>query len=266
MKTRIDKKFTKLKQLGQKGFIAYVTAGDPDLAGARDIVLRLEDIGVDIVELGIPFSDPLADGKVNQESALRALAAGTTLEGVLDLIARIRRQSDIPILCYSYFNLMYTYGLKKTAKDATHVGLDGFLVLDLPVEEAAPVHAILTQQALNHIYLVTPTSPVARIRKIVEACSGFVYCVSRTGVTGMQKQIEGEAGDLVATTKKLTPLPVALGFGISSPAQARKAARLADAVVVGSAIVDRFHRAAATPKGRVAAAQWVKTLVDAVKR
>lgn len=266
MKTRIERRFEWLKERKRKGFIAYITAGDPSLKATAEIVLKLEEAGVDIVELGIPFSDPLADGRVNQQSAARALASGTTLDGVLDCVAEIRKRSDIPILFYSYLNLLIARGFENTVRRIARSGTDGLLILDLPVEEAGRHAATLEQNRINNICLVAPTSPEARIRRIVRACTGFVYCVSREGVTGMQKELSPAAVSLIKTTKRMTKLPVALGFGISTPAQAQTAAKEADAIVVGSAIVDRFASEPNTSRGRTTAAAWVKTLVQAVRR
>lgn len=265
MKTRIDRCFEGLRARGLRGFIAYVTAGDPRLRDTRDTVLRLEDAGVDIVELGIPFSDPLADGRVNQESAARALAAGTTLPGVLRLIKDIRRSSQLPLLCYTYMNPIHALGAARVAREAADAGLDGLLFLDLPVEESAPYAAVLRRHRINNIPLVTPTTPKARIALIVQKATGFVYCVSREGVTGAQQQLSTGATELVRRTKALTDLPVAMGFGISTPEHARAAAAAADAVVVGSAIVNRFHTSPHNAAGRRAAAAWVGRLVQAVK-
>ena len=265
MSTRIDRRFEVLMANGEKGFVAYITAGDPGLKETEDIVLRLGEVGVDIVELGIPFSDPLADGRVNQESAARALESGTTLEGVLEMVQRIRRQSDIPILCYTYMNPIYARGAEGVLRDAAKAGVDGMLFLDLPVEESATYVSWMRKYNVNNISLVTPTTPPARIARIVERASGFVYCVSREGVTGAQKSLAPAALDLVKRTKGLTPLPVALGFGISTPEHAKSAAKVADAVVVGSAIVNRFHEAPNNTAGRLDAAAWVGKLVAAVK-
>lgn len=265
MSTRIERRFAALQANGEKGFIAYVTAGDPNLKATEDIVLRLGEVGVDVIELGIPFSDPLADGPVNQASAARALEAGTTLEGVLNMVQRVRRHSDIPIMCYTYMNPIHARGAAGVLRDAAEAGVDGMLFLDLPVEESGPYVEWMRKYAINNITLVTPTTPPKRIARIVSKASGFVYCVSREGVTGAQKSLGSAALDLVARTKELTPLPVALGFGISSPDHAKAAARAADAVVVGSAIVNRFHEAPATAAGRLAAAAWVGRMVAAVK-
>lgn len=265
MKTRIEKRFAELAARGEKGFIAYITAGDPTLAATEDFVFRLEKAGVDVVELGIPFSDPLADGRVNQESATRALAGGVTPQAVFEMVARIRKKSDIPLVGYTYMNLIHARGAESFMRDAAAAGLDGLLLLDLPIEESAPYLKLLDRHGLNTITLVTPTTPDSRIKKIVRVSGGFVYCVSREGVTGIQSCLSPKAIDLVKRTKRLTPLPVALGFGIGTPQHAREAAKAADAVVVGSAIVNKLYASPHTPKGRQAAADFVHSLVNAVK-
>ena len=264
--TRIEARFADLRAHGKKGFIAYITGGDPSLTATADILLRLEDAGVDVIELGVPFSDPLADGRVIQEAANRALTAGATWSKLMAMLARVRQRSQVPLLLFSYLNPLLARGFERTARDAAAAGADGFLILDLPVEEAARNFQTLDKLHLNHVGLVTPTSPPARMRRIVAASSGFVYCVSREGVTGMQQQLASGATRLVQATRKLTDLPVALGFGISTPAQAAVAAQAAAAVVVGSAIVDRFHRAPHSSAGHAAAARWVGEMVKAVKK
>jgi tryptophan synthase alpha chain len=265
MTTRIDHALARLRRQREKGFIAYITAGDPSPRETVDIVLALERVGVDMVELGIPFSDPLADGKVNQLSAARALAAGTTLARVWECIRSIRRRSEIPLLCYSYVNPLLAGGYERNIRAAARAGLDGLLVLDLPVEEAAESAALLREYHLNNVCLVTPTTPEERIRRIVKMSTGFIYAVSREGVTGMQKRLSAGADAMIRLIQKHTRLPVALGFGVSSPAQAQAAVRSADAVVVGSAVVDRFYHEARSAHGRHRAARWVKNMVDAVK-
>jgi tryptophan synthase alpha chain len=265
MKTRIDRAFENLRARGEKGFIAYITAGDPSAEATVDFVLRLEEAGVDVVELGIPFSDPLADGRVNQASATRAIAGGATPSAVMKMVARIRARSEIPLMGYTYANPVHARGGNRFMKDAADAGFDGLLLLDLPAEEAGPYLKCMNRYRLNHIALVTPTTPDHRIAKIVKTASGFVYCVSREGVTGMQERLSPAALDLVRRTKALTPLPVALGFGISTPEHARTAAEAADAVVVGSAIVSRLFEAPHTREGRKSVARWVETLVRAVK-
>jgi len=260
MKTRIDRKFDELRRQGKKGFIAFITAGDPTLRDTVDNVLALESAGADLVELGIPFSDPLADGRVNQESAERALHGGATIDRILKCVEAIRRRSDVPLLFFSYINPLIAPGFESVVRASAKAGLDGFLMLDLPVEESAVHRAILARNNLNSVCLVTPTSPANRIREIVKASTGFVYCVSREGVTGMQKKLSMGAVPVVRATRRFTKLPVALGFGISTPGQARAAAGAADAVIVGSAIV---HNLAS--RGRKATMGWVRELVRAVK-
>lgn len=263
MNTRIDHCFTRLRDQGRKGFIAYITAGDPNLEQTLENVLLLEKAGVDIVELGIPFSDPLADGKVNQESAMRALESGTTIKGVFDMIRELRQRSQIPIMCYCYMNLIYAPGFERTIKQAARVGTDGMLILDLPAEESGDYAAILRTQGLNYITLITPTTPEQRIGQIVKHGSGFVYAVSRTGVTGVQSKLANDAGQLLKRAAQVTDLPLALGFGISTSEQAAAAARQADAVVVGSALVQRLHEAGRSRSARKQVADWLTSMVDA---
>lgn len=264
-KTRVDRKFAELRKRSEKGFIAYLGAGDPNLDDTVDTVLRLEDAGVDLIELGLPFSDPLADGHVNQEAAARALEAGSTFDGVMNCIAKIRESSEIPLIFYAYMNPLLARGFDQSMIAAAQAGIDGFLLLDLPFEEAGPYRQALKQNNLNAIQLITPTTPDERIEKIVKRASGFVYCVSREGVTGVQDKLAEGAGALVDRIKTKTDCPVALGFGIGTPEQARDAAKLSDAVVVGSAIVNQFHKNPHTPEGRASATDFVKQMVDAVK-
>tara|TARA_A100001015_G_scaffold14394_2_gene16826 strand:- start:1164 stop:1967 length:804 start_codon:yes stop_codon:yes gene_type:complete len=265
MRARLDRCFKALSKTEKKAFIAYLSAGDPDLESTVDIVLRLEDQGVDVIELGLPFSDPLADGRVNQEASTRALEAGSTFEGVMDCVASIRKRSDIPIVFYAYMNPLLSRGFDKAIREGAEAGADGFLLLDLPVEESRPYRASLKAQNVHAIQLITPTTPDERMGKIVKQASGFVYCVSREGVTGVQDRIAAGAGELVQRIKAHTSLPVAIGFGIGTPEQAGEAAQLADGVVVGSAIVKAFHEESHDVAGRARAAAFVGSLVRAVK-
>ena len=265
-KTRLDKKFAALKKEGKKGFVAYIGAGDPNLDDTVDIVLKLEAAGVDLVELGLPFSDPLADGRVNQDAAIRALEAGATFDGVMDMVCKIRQRSQIPMIFYAYLNPLYARGFEKAMADAAEAGIDGFLILDMPREESGPYKGAMKAAGLNNIVLITPTTPGERMEKIVKNANGFVYCVSREGVTGVRDDgVAAGAEALVAQIKKHTGLPVALGFGIGTPEAAADAARIADAVVVGSAIVNRFHNNPHTEEGRADAAAFVAEMVKAVK-
>jgi tryptophan synthase alpha chain len=217
--------------------IAFVTAGDPSLDRTVEIALELERGGVDVVELGVPFSDPLADGPVIQRSSERALRAGTTLAGVLECARRIRERSALPIVLFSYLNPLLRHGLERLAADARAAGVDGVLVTDLPPEEAGEWLAVARPAGLETIFLASPTSPDERLRRIAEASRGFVYAISRTGVTGEREALSGDAEPLVTRLRSLTREPVALGFGISTREQVRAAAALADGVVVGSALV-----------------------------
>lgn len=240
---RIDARFAALRAAGQKAFIAYICAGDPSLRATAALAREFERIGVDVLELGVPFSDPLADGVVNQLAAERALRAGTTLAGVLRTVAGLRRQGvQIPIVFYIYFNLIHRYGVKRFARDAAAAGVDGVLALDLTPEEAGDVAPHLNRVGIRPIYLIAPTTPLPRIRRIAQSAGGFVYYVSREGVTGMQRSVSGSIAPMVNAIRRRTTLPVAVGFGVSTPAQARAVARLADGVVVGSAIVDQIAR------------------------
>jgi len=239
---RIDRKFRELKARGQKAFVAYITAGDPSPETTPSLVWALERAGADVVELGVPFSDPLADGVVNQLSAQRALEAGTTTPRVLEIIQAIRTQSQIPIVLYTYFNLIYAFGIERFCLQAHQAGADGLLVLDLPPEESQgnDVGSRLGDGSLRRISLVAPTSPAERIARIVQKATGFVYYVSREGVTGMQEHVAGSIGGRIELLRKHTSLPICVGFGISTPEQARTVAQQADGAVVGSVLVNRI--------------------------
>jgi len=237
---RIEERFAQLRRDGTKGFIVYIGAGDPNLAATRELALAFDAAGVDILELGVPFSDPLADGLVNQLAAQRGLESGTTPPGVLKTVAEIRHDSQIPIILYIYFNLIHKVGLRRFIKDAAEAGVDGLLVLDLPPEEADNYEMLMRQAGLCHIYLVAPTTPEDRVEFIVKRGSGFIYYVSREGVTGMQKHVAANLVQQVAKIRAYTNLPIAVGFGISTPEQAKSVASVADAIVVGSAVVNQI--------------------------
>lgn len=234
---RIDKKFQELKKSGKVAFIPYVTAGDPALDISTEIIVTLAENGADILEIGIPFSDPLADGPIIQAAVSRALDAGMTVKKVLSLVREIRKKSEIPIVLFTYLNPILKYGLKKFASDVRSSGADGVLVLDLPPEESAGYKEIMDAAGLKTIYLVAPTSTDDRIRKIARYSTGFIYCVSRTGVTGLARSSFEELERLVKRIRKYSTLPLAVGFGVSDRSQVQEIGRIADAVVVGSAIV-----------------------------
>jgi tryptophan synthase alpha chain len=239
---RIDQRFRQLAHEGRAGFIAYITAGDPRPSLTVSIVRAMERGGADIIELGVPFSDPLADGIVNQRSAERALRHGVTLVTVLACVRRIRAGSAIPIILFTYLNPLFSYGFRRFAADASRAGVDGVLVLDLPPEEARGCEAQLHVHGIRSIYLVAPTTPSERLELITRRARGFIYCLSRTGVTGERRDLLSDLAARVKAIKRLTSTPVAVGFGISTPGQVKTVAGLADAVVVGSALVKEIER------------------------
>lgn len=239
---RIVERFQSLKQRGEKGLVVYIGAGDPDLQATRELALAFDRCGVDVLELGVPFSDPLADGLVNQLAAQRGLESGTTPQGVLRTVAEIRKSSNIPIVLYIYYNLIHRQGTGQFIRAAAEAGVDGLLALDLPPEEGEQYEALMQEADLCNIYLVAPTTPEDRIACIVSRARGFVYYVSREGVTGMQTTVASSISGMLARIHVHTDLPVAVGFGISTPEQAATVAKTAEAVVVGSAIVDRIAR------------------------
>jgi tryptophan synthase alpha chain len=262
---RIEERFAELKRAGKKGFVVYIGAGDPNLDATRELALAFDKAGVDILELGVPFSDPLADGLVNQLAAQRGLESKTTPSKLLETVVAIRKQSEIPIVLYIYFNLIHKVGAEKFIADAARAGVDGLLVLDLPPEESDNYETLMRKNNLRHIYLVAPTTPDARMKKIVERGSGFIYYISREGVTGMQSQVATNLASQVAKLRAHTNLPIAVGFGVSNPAQAKLVAQNADAVVVGSAIVNQIAEHGKSPELVAKVGAFVKSLGDAVK-
>ena len=262
---RIVEKFAQLKRASKKGFIVYIGAGDPNLKATRELALAFDKSGVDILELGVPFSDPLADGLVNQLAAQRGLESGTTPPKLLETIAAIRKDSQIPIVLYIYFNLIHRVGMEKFITDAARAGVDGLLVLDLPPEESDNYEALMKKTGLCHIYLVAPTTPEARMELIVKRGAGFIYYISREGVTGMQSQVASNLAEQVGKIRAHTNLPIAVGFGISNPEQAKLVAQNADAIVVGSAVVNQIAEQGKSPELVAKVGAFVKALGDAVK-
>lgn len=238
---RIDARFDALAKAGRKGFVAYITAGDPTLETTVALANAFDAAGVDVLELGVPFSDPLADGVVNQRAAERALKHGTSLHDVLDAVRTIRATSEIPIVLFTYINPVMQFGLDEFPAAARDAGVDGILALDYPPEESAAFRAGLDAAGLRMVQLIAPTTPDERMRVLAEASSGFIYYVSRTGVTGMQNAVEASVRPAVERIKSCSTTPVAVGFGISTPAQVADVAQYADVVVVGSAIVRRIE-------------------------
>jgi tryptophan synthase alpha chain len=245
---RIEAAFDKLKRDGKKGFIPFITAGHPDLDTTTQLLVELSQAGATVIELGVPFSDPMADGPVIQRASERALAYGLGLKEIFLATAKARALIDTPMVLFSYFNPLLQYGIERLGRDARDAGIDGMLVTDLTPEESGEVTAALKSNALDLIFLVAPTSTDERLRLITEHASGFVYAVSRAGVTGARENLSHEAELLVARVRKLSSLPVAVGFGISSAEQVAETLRYADAAVVGSAIVAQIERLSGDPE------------------
>jgi tryptophan synthase alpha chain len=251
--SRISERFARLRERGEKALIPYITAGDPDLATTEALVLELEAAGADIVELGVPFSDPLVDGVEIQRATLRGLESGTNLDGIFATVRSIRRRSEIPILLMTSFNPVFRYGEERAAAGAREAGIDAYLITDLPPEEAAGWKRVAAAQALDTIFLLAPTSTPERIDCAARLGAGFIYCVSRTGVTGARAELPPGLQELIERIRQGTDLPIAVGFGISNQDHVRQVAQWADGVVVGSAvvaIVGREGRSAAPAVGR----------------
>ncbi len=244
---RIADAFTTLKQNGEKGFIPYITAGDPDLATTEQLLITIAPYAT-LIELGVPFSDPMADGPVIQRASERALKHSFGLQDILDTAARARKQIDTPIILFSYYNPLLQFGLKRVAQAAKDAGVDGVLVTDLTPEESGEFEAELRAHGLDMIFLIAPTSTDERLKLVAEHASGFIYAVSRAGVTGAREKVSEEAEKLVNRMRQFSSLPIAVGFGISNAAQVADVSRYADAVVVGSAIVAEMERCADDPE------------------
>jgi tryptophan synthase alpha chain len=262
---RIDAKFQQLRAEGRAGFIAYICGGDPSLEATRDLVCSFDKAGVDLVEIGIPFSDPLADGVVNQMASTRALAAGATVRGVFQCVREIRKTSQVPIVFYTYMNPVYLYGFDRFLADASEAGADGILFLDLPPDEDEASPELQMHGPLKRIRLIAPTTPDSRIALLTKDASGFIYYVSRTGVTGERSEIATDLAKQVAGIKKHTSLPVAVGFGISTPEHVRTVVKSGDAVIVGSAIVKRIAEYGKDPQLVEKVTAFVAPLAKAVR-
>lgn len=249
---RIGLKFAALRRSNERALIPFIVAGDPDLERTQRLVLELEARGADLIELGVPFSDPMADGPANQRAAARGLASGATLPAILALVAELRKHTQIPIILFGYFNPIFRYGCERFCGDAKRAGVDGVLVVDLPPEEAHELAAPARADGLDLIYLLAPTTPPERSRMIALSATGFLYYVSVTGVTGARAALASDLEPKVTALKSITDLPIGVGFGISTPDQARQVARFADGVVVGSAFSQMIELHAAS-EGLVAA-------------
>lgn len=241
MATKITTTFDHLKTENKKAFIPYIMAGDPDLDTTTEQVLMLEKCGADIIELGVPFSDPLADGPTIQRAAERALNAGITLRKIIPFVKNLRQQTQIPIVLMTYYNPVFKYGEKQFIEDAVNAGVDGVIIPDLPPDEASDFIDLSHKSNLDTIFLVAPTSTENRVKKIIAASSGFIYYVSITGTTGSKLVLHETFMEHLALIRSLTTKPIAVGFGVSTPEEAYKVSRVADGVIIGSAIVKMFY-------------------------
>ena len=268
--TRISKRFAELRASGELGVVAYIVAGDPSLDASLKYVLALAEAGADVIELGVPFSDPLADGPTIQRASERALKAGATLACVLDLVRRIRQSSfpanEVPLVLFSYYNPILQMGLQKFASSAASAGADGVLATDLTPEESEDYRRILVAHHLDTIFLGAPTSTDERLAKIAACSSGFLYLISRTGVTGAKDALPDDLPALIRRTRSVTQLPIAVGFGISLPGHVSVLGGLADAAVVGSALVSEIEKAQSVDAAAVALGDRVRALKQAARR
>jgi tryptophan synthase alpha chain len=261
LKSRIDVRFHGLRERGAKGLVVYLTAGDPTLEDTGALLAAVERGGADVIELGVPFSDPLADGPVIQRASERALRAGATLRKILEWLPRWRESIEAPIVLFTYYNPVLRYGLQSFARDARQAGADGALVVDLTPEEADSYLSVMREQNLDTVFLASPTSTDERLRRVARCSRGFLYLISRTGVTGERAELAASARLLVERARQFTSLPLAVGFGISRPEHVRQVQALADAAVVGSAVVhaiaERYHS-----QGAAAIEEWVRALKE----
>jgi tryptophan synthase alpha chain len=262
---RIAGQFSKLAKSGELGIVAYITAGDPTLDASEKIALAAAEAGADVIELGVPFSDPVADGPTIQRASERALRSGTTLAGVLDLVRRLRARTQVPLVLFSYFNPILQMGLEKFAEAASTVGADGVLATDLTPEEAGEYRAAMHAHGLDTIFLGAPTSTDARLAKIADFTTGFLYLITRTGVTGAREALPEDLPALVRRARQFTKLPIAVGFGISLPTHVTVLGGIADAAVVGSALVAEIEKAASPEEAATAVADRIRLLKQAAR-
>jgi tryptophan synthase alpha chain len=262
---RIAEQFRKLAKSGELGIVAYVTAGDPSLDASETIVLAAAEAGADVIELGVPFSDPVADGPTIQRASERALRSGTTLAGVIELVRRVRAHTQVPLILFSYFNPILQMGLEKFAEAASTAGADGVLATDLTPEEAGDYRAAMHARGLDTIFLGAPTSTDARLALISSVSTGFLYLISRTGVTGAREALPEDLPALVRRARRFTKLPIAVGFGISLPTHVTVLGGIADAAVVGSALVAEIEKASSPEAAATAVANLIRLLKQAAR-
>jgi tryptophan synthase alpha chain len=263
--SRISQRFRELSEAGELGIVAYITAGDPSLDASEKIVRAAADAGADIIELGVPFSDPVADGPTIQRASERALRAGATLAGVLDLVRRLRVHTNVPLVLFSYFNPILQMGLEKFADAATAAGADGVLATDLTIEEATDYRRILHARGLDTIFLGAPTSTDARLKLIADATTGFLYLISRTGVTGERDALPEGLPTFVRRARAFTKLPIAVGFGISLPTHVTVLGGIADAAVVGSALMAEIEKSSTPDAAAIAVGDRIRILKQAAR-
>ena len=263
--SRISATFERLRQQKEKALIPFITAGYPDLSTTRRLIFQCEQCGADLLELGVPFSDPMADGPIIQHASESALAQGTSLERILGMVKTIRRKSSIPIILMGYYNPFFKFGLKSFTRAAQAAGVDGLLVVDLPPEEAGEMKTHTDRAGLDLIFLLAPTSGPERIDSIVKHATGFIYYVSLTGVTGVRSKLDRSIRNQLETIRKKSPLPIGVGFGISTPEHAKTVARWADAVVVGSALIKIISGSTSKAEAVQNAGRFIRTLKAAMR-
>jgi len=263
--SRISATFERLRQQKEKALIPFITAGYPDLSTTRRLIFQCEQCGADLLELGVPFSDPMADGPIIQHASESALAQGTSLERILGMVKTIRRKSSIPIILMGYYNPFFKFGLKSFTRAAQAAGVDGLLVVDLPPEEAGEMKTHTDRAGLDLIFLLAPTSGPERIDSIVKHATGFIYYVSLTGVTGVRSKLDRSIRNQLETIRKKSPLPIGVGFGISTPEHAKTVARWADAVVVGSALIKIISGSTSKAEAVQNAGRFIHTLKAAMR-
>jgi tryptophan synthase alpha chain len=263
--SKLDRTFAQLRQHGEKALITYVMAGDPSLQDTEQLVVELEKAGADIIELGVPFSDPIADGPVIQQAAERALRSGTTLRSILSMVIRLRIRTQIPLVLMAYYNTIYAYGLERFCQEAAQVGVDGLILPDMPPDEAGPLKGPAAAAGLPLIFLLAPTSTVERRTFVARQSQGFVYYVSLTGITGAKLLNLADVEKNVGKIRKVTKLPVAVGFGVATPEDAANVAAIADGVIVGSAIVKQIAVHREKPDMVKHVAEFVRSLKTAMR-
>ncbi len=264
MTSRLDRTFAQLRQRGEKALIAYLMAGDPSLQETEQLVVALEQAGADIIELGVPFSDPIADGPVIQQAAERALRSGTSLRTILSMVAGLRARTRIPLVLMAYYNSIHAFGYERFCREAAQAGVDGLIMPDMPPDEAGPIRGPAAAAGLPLIFLLAPTSTAERRTFVARQSQGFVYYVSLTGITGAKLVNLADVGKNVEKIRKVTNVPVAVGFGVATPEDAAKVAAIADGVIVGSAIVKQIAAYREKPEMVKQVAEFVRSLKAAM--